>query len=90
MADVRISQLSADTSPASTDVVPVSKADGTSTAKVTLQKIADFAVSSGNAVGSDNTGITNATTVSNIVKMTQTAYNNLSSYDNDTVYIIED
>lgn len=88
MADVKISALALNSSPAGTDVVPVSKADGSATNKVTLQAIADLAVSGGIAVGSDTTGITGASTVTNIVQLTQAQYDALSTYDNNTAYII--
>ena len=90
MADIKISALSANVSPASTDVVPVSNAAGTATNKVTLQAIADLAVgSNGTAVQSDDSAVSNSVAVTNIVKITQANYDLLSSYSDTTVYIIE-
>lgn len=89
MADVKISELALNSSPSGLDVVPVSKADGTETNKVTLQGIADLAVSSGLAVRSDVTGIGGASTVTNIVQLTQAQYDALSSYDDNTAYFIK-
>ena len=88
MADVKISELTLNSSPSGSDFVPVSKADGSVTNKVTLQDIANLAVSSGPAVGSDTTGITGASAVTNIVQLTQAQYDALSSYDSNTAYII--
>ena len=88
MADVKISELTLNSSPSGSDFVPVSKADGSVTNKVTLQDIANLAVSTGAAVGSDTTGITGASAVSNIVQLTQAQYDALSSYNSNTVYII--
>jgi len=88
MADVKISELTLNSSPSGNDFIPASKADGSASFKVTLQAIADLAVSSGSAVGSDTTGIAGAESVTNIVKLTQAEYDNLTSYDNNTAYII--
>lgn len=88
MADVKISELTLNSSPAGGDFVPVSKADGSATNKVTLQDIANLAVSSGTAVGSDTTGITGADQVTNIVSLTQAEYDALGSYSPSTAYII--
>lgn len=88
MADVTISNLNTDSSPAAGDFVPVSKADGSSTSKVTLQKIADLAVTSGKAVSSDATWISGADTITNIVSLTQLEYDSLATYDAQTLYII--
>lgn len=43
---------------------------------------------SSSAVISDNDNIPNATTINNIVKISQTDYNNLSSYEPDTLYFV--
>tara|TARA_B100001741_G_scaffold312484_2_gene315965 strand:+ start:1579 stop:1827 length:249 start_codon:yes stop_codon:yes gene_type:complete len=80
MADKKISELTANTNPSKDDIAPVSNSAATSTSKVTLRNIAkNF---------SDNTGITGADKVSNIVSLTQSEYDALSSYDASTVYII--
>lgn len=90
MADIKISGLSANVSPASTDVVAVSNAAGTATNKVTLQSVADLAVGdNGTAVQSDDSAVSNSVSVTNIVKITQANYDLLSSYSDTTVYIIE-
>ena len=81
MADTKISELTANSSPAAADVAAVSNSGATATNKVTLQNIA--------RLFSDNTGITGADKVTNIVSLTQTEYDNLSSYDATTVYIIK-
>ena len=88
MADVTISGLSRDSDPAGGDFAPVSKADGSSTSKVSLQDIADLAVSSGTAVSSDATWISGADTIKNIVSMSQIEYDALATYDSQTLYII--
>lgn len=43
---------------------------------------------SSSAVLSDNSNIPNSTTINNIVKISQTDYNNLSSYEPDTLYFV--
>lgn len=88
MADVKISELNTDSSPDGGDFVPVSKADGSSTSKVTLQKIADLAVTGGTAISSDATWISGADTINNIVSLSQLEYDSLASYDPQTLYII--
>lgn len=90
MADIKISDLSANVSPASTDVVAVSNTAGSATNKVTLQAIADLAVgSNGTAVQSDDSAVANSVGVTNIVKITQANYDLLSSYSDTTIYVIE-
>lgn len=74
-----------------TSTVPASSADGTTTSKVTLQAIADLAVSGGTAVSSNTTGISGANQVTNIVSLTQAEYDALAAgvgYDENTAYII--
>lgn len=79
MADVKISALTANASPAAADVAPVSDSGGTVTNKVTLQKIAQLF--------SDNTGITGADRVTNIVSLTQAEYDAITP-DASTLYVI--
>lgn len=79
MADVKISALAANASPAAADVAPVSNSGGTVTNKVTLQKIAQLF--------SDNTGITGADRITNIVSLTQSEYDVLTP-DATTLYVI--
>lgn len=79
MADVKISDLTANTSPAAADIAPVSKADASATNKVTLQNIA--------RLFSDNTGITGADRITNIVSLTQAEYDALTP-DASTLYIV--
>lgn len=80
MADVKISELAANASPAAADVAPVSNAAATATNKVTLQAIA--------RLFSDNTGITGADKITNIVSLTQAEYDALGSTDASTLYVI--
>lgn len=79
MADTKISELAANASPVAADVAPVSKSDSSATNKVTLQKIAQLF--------SDNTGITGADRITNIVSLTQSEYDALTP-DATTLYII--
>tara|TARA_Y100000401_G_scaffold112632_1_gene112312 strand:+ start:10703 stop:10975 length:273 start_codon:yes stop_codon:yes gene_type:complete len=90
MADVKISALTENTSPAASDVIPVSRANGSATNKVTIQNIVDFATTSGGAVGSDATGVSGAETITNIIRLSQSEYNAISSPDASTLYVIED
>ena len=79
MADTKISELTANTSPVAADIAAVSKSDASATNKVTLQKIAQLF--------SDNTGITGADRITNIVSLTQSEYDALTP-DATTLYII--
>lgn len=89
MADVKISALVANTTPNASDVVAVSKSDNSATNKVTLGNVAALAVSSGNAIPSDTSGITGASTITNIVRLSQANYDNISSPSASTLFIIE-
>jgi hypothetical protein len=82
MADVKISELTANASPAAADVAAVSNSGATATNKVTLQNIA--------RLFSDNTGITGADRVTNVVSLTSAEYTALGSYDATTIYIVTD
>jgi hypothetical protein len=82
MADVKISELTANASPAAADVAAVSNSGSTATNKVTLQNIA--------RLFSDNTGITGADRVTNVVSLTSAEYTALGSYDATTIYIVTD
>jgi hypothetical protein len=94
MADVKITALTANPSPSGNDVIPVSKADGSITNKVTLTNVVALAVSSGAAIASDTTGISGADQVTNIVKLTQAEYDALATsaggpgYVSTTAYFI--
>lgn len=79
MADVKISELTTNASPVADDIAAVSKSDASATNKVTLQKIAQLF--------SDNTGITGADRVTNIVSLTQAEYDALTP-DASTLYVI--
>ena len=79
MADVKITGLTPNTSPSGNDFVPVSKADGSITNKVTLSDVAALAVSSGPAIASETTGIPGADEINNIVKLTQAEYDALAT-----------
>lgn len=81
MADAKISELTANASPAAADIAPVSKADASSTNKVTLQNIA--------RMFSDNTGITGADRITNVVSLTQAEYDALTP-DSTTLYVVTD
>lgn len=79
MADVKISALTANTSPVAADIAAVSKSDASATNKVTLQKIAQLF--------SDNTGITGADRITNIVSLSQSEYDALTPVST-VLYII--
>ena len=79
MADTKISELTSNASPVAADIAAVSKSDASATNKVTLQKIAQLF--------SDNTGITGADRITNIVSLTQSEYDALTP-DATTLYII--
>ena len=79
MADTKISELTANTSPVAADIAAVSKSDASATNKVTLQKIAQLF--------SDNTGITGADRITNIVSLTQSEYDALTPVST-VLYII--
>ena len=80
MADVKISALSANASPAAADVAPVSDAAGTVTNKVTLQNIARRF--------SDPTGVTGADAITNVMSLTQAEYDAITP-DASTLYVIQ-
>lgn len=79
MADVKLSALTENTTPAAADIAAVSKSDASATNKVTLQKIAQLF--------SDNTGITGADRITNIVSLTQAEYDALTP-NATTLYVI--
>lgn len=84
MADTKISELTANTTPAAQDVAAVSNQAATNTNKVSLQNIA--------RLFSDNTGITGASRITNLISVTQTEYDDLTtagSISSSTLYIIE-
>jgi methenyltetrahydromethanopterin cyclohydrolase len=83
MADVKISELTANASPAAADVAAVSNAAGTVTNKVTLQEIA--------RLFSDPTSITGATAITNVVAISQNDYTAIGAgnYDAATLYVIQ-
>jgi hypothetical protein len=89
MADVKISELTANSSPAGADVVPVSNSAGTATNKVTLQNVADLAdPATIGAVGSDASGISGASVITNAVFLSQASYDAISSPSSSTLYVI--
>lgn len=89
MADVKISALAANASPAAADVAPVSDAAGTVTNKVTLQAIADLAdPATIGAVASDPTGVTGADAITNVMSLTQAEYDAITP-DASTLYVIQ-
>jgi len=80
MADVKISELTAGTAAADS-VVAASDAGATATTKVTLQGIA--------RLFSDATGITGASSITNVVAISQANYDSLGgSVDASTLYVI--
>jgi hypothetical protein len=81
MADVKISELTANTSPAAGDVAAVTNAAGSATNKVTLQKIAQMF--------SDDTGISGADRITNCISLSTSEYSALTP-DASTLYIITD
>lgn len=81
MADVKISELTLNSTPAAADIAAVSKADASATNKVTLQNIA--------RLFSDNTGITGSDRITNIVSLTSAEYAALTP-DASTLYIVTD
>ena len=84
MADVKISELTANASPAAADVAAVTNAAGSATNKVTLQNIARMI--------SDTTGISGASAVTNIVRISNANYQSLvtaGTVSSSTLYIIE-
>lgn len=81
MADVKISELTANASPAAADVAAVTNAAGSATNKVTLQNIA--------RLFSDSTGITGADRITNCVSLTSAEYSGITP-DGSTLYILTD
>ena len=83
MADVKISALAANASPAAADVAPVSDSGGTVTNKVTLQAIA--------RLFSDPTGVTGADAITNVMSLTQAEYDSIGAgnYSATTLYVIQ-
>jgi hypothetical protein len=79
MADVKISELTANASPAAADVAAVSNAAATATNKVTLQAIA--------RLFSDPSGVTGGDAITNILSCTQSEYDAITP-DASTLYII--
>lgn len=79
MADVKISQLTANASPSATDVAAVSDSGATVTNKVTLQAIA--------RLFSDPSGVTGADAVTNVMSLTQAEYDAITP-DASTLYVI--
>lgn len=81
MADVKISELTANASPAAADVAAVTNAAGSATNKVTLQNIA--------RLFSDSTGITGADRITNCISLTSAEYSAITP-DSSTLYILTD
>lgn len=80
MADVKISELTANASPAAADVAAVSNAAATATNKVTLQAIA--------RLFSDPSGVTGADAITNVMSLTQSEYDAIATPDASTLYVI--
>jgi hypothetical protein len=82
MADVKISELTANASPAAADVAAVSNAAATATNKVTLQAIA--------RLFSDPSGVTGADAITNVMSLSQSEYDAIGAgnYDAATLYVI--
>jgi len=82
MADVKISELTANASPAAADVAAVSNAAATATNKVTLQAIA--------RLFSDPSGVTGADAITNVMSLSQSEYDAIGAgnYDASTLYVI--
>lgn len=79
MADVKISALAANATPAANDVAAVSDAASTVTNKVTLQAIArQF---------SDPSGVTGADAITNVMSLTQAEYDAITP-SASTLYVI--
>ena len=81
MADVKISELTANTTPAAADVAAVTNSAGSATNKVTLQNIA--------RMFSDNTGVTGADRITNVISLTSSEYSSITP-DASTLYILTD
>jgi hypothetical protein len=81
MADVKISELTANTTPAAADVAAVTNAAGSATNKVTLQNIAQMF--------SDDTGVTGADRITNVISLTSSEYSSITP-DASTLYILTD
>ena len=79
MADVKISALTANASPAANDVAAVSDSGATVTNKVTLQAIA--------RLFSDPSGVTGADAITNVMSLTQAEYDAITP-DSSTLYVI--
>lgn len=80
MADVKISELTANASPAAADVAAVSNAAATVTNKVTLQAIA--------RLFSDPSGVTGADAITNVMSLSQSEYDAITTPDASTLYVI--
>ena len=82
MADVKISELTANATPAAADVAAVSNAAATATNKVTLQAIA--------RLFSNPSGVTGADAITNVMSLSQSEYDAIGAgnYDASTLYVI--
>lgn len=79
MADVKISALTENASPAGSDVAAVSNSGATATNKVTLVAIA--------RLFSDPSGVTGADAITNVMSLTQAEYDAITP-DASTLYVI--
>jgi|TARA_B100000085_G_C18434573_1_gene468193 hypothetical protein len=84
MANVKISALNDEATPANTDVAPITKADNSETKKCNLQLIAQLF--------SDNTVAGHSATarVTNVVSCTTAQYNAISVKSSTTLYMLTD
>lgn len=88
MADVKISALTENVSPAGSDVAAVSNSGATATNKVTLANIANLAdPATIGAVGSDASGISGASVITNAVFLSQASYDAITP-SASTLYVI--
>jgi hypothetical protein len=99
MADVKISALPSKT-VASTDLVPVVDSGATTTSRVTAGAIAalgggapaahktSHATGGSDAISPGDIGAVASATITNIVSLSQSAYDALGTYDSGTLYVI--
>jgi len=82
MANVKITDLTAYTDPASTDVLPIVDVGADVTKKVTVANLL------ADTVKTDPTGVTGADEINNMMSLTQAEYDAIVSPDANTFYVI--
>jgi hypothetical protein len=82
MANVKITDLTAYTDPASTDVLPIVDVGADVTKKVTVANLL------ADTVKTDPTGVTGADQINNMMSLTQAEYDAIVSPDANTFYVI--